>query len=136
MRFLKLFALCFILFTAGFLTHALLFPEFLANGLIVKPEILISNENPLKAVEIQSEHTVTFDGKKFSKNHIVVPVTRYLIIRNENEIARMSLSSNNQYLTTPRPYALGEQIRTRLDKKGDYLVKESATGEELLVTVK
>lgn len=127
-----------IAFLVGFLTHALFFPDLLSNGILFKPEVLISNE-PLKTVqELEAnEYVVEYKDGKFSRSNITVPVGRYFILINKDPEKLMDIVSTLKTLSTPRPYGLEEQIRLRLDTKGQFYIQEKENkSNQLMITVK
>lgn len=134
-RTLLVFIIAFVL---GFITHALLFPDFLSNGIVFKPEVLLSNE-PLKTSSepIANEYTVEYKDGKFSRSNITVPVTRYFILVNKSKSSLMDVTSSLKPLSTPRPYGFGEQLRLRLDTKGQYYIQDKTNNEnQITITVK
>lgn len=142
MKLIKLLLYLF-LFSAGFLTHALFFPDFLANGIIFQPDTFFSNLGAANSASNQTqkptthENLVTFDGSKFSRSNITLTVSDYLSIRNDSNEKQMLLISDASELTTPRPYAYKEQVRARLDKEGQYHVLEkNGSNARLTITVK
>lgn len=118
--------------------HALFFPDVLSNGILFKPEVLISNE-PLKSLEQTelNEYIVEYKDGKFSRTNITVPVGRYFVLVNKSPEKLMDVVSTLKPLSTPRPYGLEEQLRLRLDSKGEYYIQEKGnTDNQLLITVK
>ncbi len=131
------------LFLCGFLTHALLFPDFLANGIVFQPDAVFSNLGSADKASSQPvtqathENVISFDGTKFNRSNITIPLTDYISIRNESTETQMHLTSDNPELSTPRGYAYKEQVRTRLDKEGQFHVLEkNGSGARLTITVK
>lgn len=125
-------------FGLGFLTHALFFPDLLSNGIIFKPELLISND-PIKNFEKPeaAEYVVEYRDGKFSRSNITVPVGRYFILINKSPDTLMNVVSTLKPLSTPRPYGLEEQIRLRLDSKGQFYIQEKENrNNQLVITVK
>lgn len=127
-----------LFFGFGFIVHALFFPDLLSNGILFKPEVLISND-PIKTLETieKNEYIVEYKDGKFSRSNITVPVTRYFILINKSENSLMDVLSTVKGLTTPRPYGFGEQLRQRLDTKGQYYVQEKGDStNQVVITVK
>ena len=125
-------------FGIGFITHALFFPEVLSNGILFKPEVLISND-PLKTFETpeENEYIVEYRNGKFSRTNITVPVGRYFVLINKSPDTLMDVVSTLKPLSTPRPYGLEEQVRLRLDSKGQYYIQEKENkNNQLVITVK
>jgi hypothetical protein len=140
---LRKILLYLVLFFAGFLTHALIFPDFLANGILFQPDTIFSNLGTQDKVSNQStpqathENIITFDGSRFSRSNITIPFTDYISIRNDSNEVQMWLSSDVSELTTTRGFAYKEQVRTRLDKEGQYHVMEkNGSNARLTITVK
>ena len=135
--------LALLLFAAGFLTHALVFPDYLANGILFQPDAVFTNLGSSNQISNQTkeptthENVVTFDGSKFSRSNITIPISDYVTIRNESNETQMLLISDNSALTTPRAYAYSEQVRTRLDKEGQYhVIEKNGSNARLTITVK
>lgn len=127
-------------FAAGFLTHALLFPDFLANGVTIIPKELGPGITPTPTpFELHTFMTkIDFDGEHFSRHNVTIEVGSYIIITNTNPNNQlMWLTSNNPQLATSRGYGQSEQVNVRLDTKGEYLVSDKNNPEErLLISVK
>jgi hypothetical protein len=136
--------LSIIVFFLGFLTHALFFPDMLANGLdsflpkdtAIDPQVntAVQNNNDHGAFLTQIEYV---DGQ-FSRHNITIEVGSYLTITNTNKDNQlMWLYSNNKLLSTNRGYGESEQIRVRMDEKGQYaVIDKNNPKEKLIVTVK
>jgi hypothetical protein len=140
---LRRILLYLFLFLCGFLTHALLFPDFLANGIIFQPDAIFSNLGSADKVSSQPvtqtthENVISFDGKTFSRSNVTIPLTDYISIRNDSTETQMLLASDKPELATPRGYAYKEQVRTRLDNEGQFHVLEkNGSGARLTITVK
>lgn len=124
---------------AGFFLHALAFPDLFSNGIFILPQApSVTPGTARPAPQTTSmENIVTFDGQHFSRTNISMQSTRYIIIRNESKTTMMSLSSTLSALSTPRPFSYKEQVRTRLDKPGQYVIADSTNPQErLVITVK
>src|SRR5882724_8847510 len=119
----KLLILVLVVFGAGFLTHALLFPDFLANGISDVSQIALPKPIPTnqQAAPDPLVTKVDFDSTHFSRHNITVRFSRYIQITNTNKESLMSLASNNPLLTTPRGYGYLEAVQTRMDKKGQFV---------------
>jgi hypothetical protein len=128
-------ALSFIL---GFLTHALLFPDFLNNGIVSVQQLALPNPSPTKNSVLDPLMTkVTFDGQKFSRHNITIGFTRYVQISNTSQDKLMWLISNDPNLTTPRGYGYSETIQKQFNKKGQFIVEDKNNPQEkLVITVK
>jgi hypothetical protein len=137
---MKRFILFLVFFSFGFLTHAFFFPDFLANGISDVQQIAIPNAGPTKAIDsnLKFETKITYDGEHFNRHTVTIGVGSYLLITNttkENKL--MWLLSNNPELATPRGYGESEQIRTRLETRGQYVVVDKNNPQErLIITVK
>ncbi|CAN5146875.1 hypothetical protein BH09PAT1_BH09PAT1_8770 [soil metagenome] len=127
-------------FTLGFFAHALFTPDLFANGIFIIPQAPQITPGALQqAVDSTApiETKITFDGSNFSRTNINVERSRYISITNESEDTKMDLSSNESDLVTPRPYAYKEQIRTRIDKPGQYVVADrNNPSVRMVITVK
>lgn len=127
-------------FCIGFLMHAIIFPDLLTNGIILLPQTpqsLTQEQQRVVPTLEQALVTVTFDGERFSRSNIVVPLSRYLRVVNESENVLMWLRSDLNGFTTPRGYAQGEEVRARMDKKGQFFViNKEDSRERLVITVK
>ncbi len=127
------------IFIVGFLTHALLFPNFLRYTITdVSQKILPDNnqaesDNPLDPLITR----IYFDGKSFSRKNVNIGFTRYIQIINKSKDSLMSLESNNPDLRTPRGYGLGEALQAQFNKKGEFIVADKNNPQEkLIITVK
>ena len=135
----KAFIIFTITFVAGFLTHAFFFPEFLSNGIVDVGRLVIPIPAPTGSAKATDkfETIITFDGDHFSRHNIAISVGNYLMIRNVAMHHLMWLSSNDPQLATVRGYAESEQVRERMDTKGQFLVQDKNNpSERLIITVK
>jgi hypothetical protein len=135
----KLIFIFIIAFSAGFLTHALFFPDVLVNGFTDVKAIVVPNTSPTSAQDVNSTFLtkITYNGKRFSRHSLVVPTASYVLIENLSTDSRMWLVSNNPLLATPRGYSYTEQIDVRLDKPGTFVVQEKENPQEqIVITVK
>lgn len=131
--------LSFILFFfLGFLTHAFVFPDFLANGFTDVSKIVIPEPSNAPAQAADQQLTIIeFDGKKFSRNNIRVGFTRYLQIVNTSPDKLMWLNSNVPELATVRGYGEAEAVKTQFNEKGTFVVQDKNNpSEKLVITVK
>lgn len=133
MKLLKGLPLISIPFIAGFLVHALFFPDVLSNGIVFIPDQKAESQQG-SARSIFTD--IVFDGKRFDRTNVTLRVSDYLSITNESEGASMMLVSSEEGLSTPRPYMYTEQVRMRMDIPGTYYIEETTTGSKLAVTVK
>ncbi len=137
----KVLILLFFSFMAGFLLHALVFPDLLSNGILFPSarSILSNDISPTPSRQKppdQAVYTVTFDGERFSRTNLTVPFSRYLAILNDSQDRLMLLLSNQKGLTTPRGYGYKEEVRVRQDTKGQFTVQEKNSGATMVITVK
>ncbi len=127
-------------FVFGFLTHALFFPDILANGITDVKNVAMPNaETPVNEEKAQDPlfTKITFNGERFSRNNVTVGFTRYIQIINDNKDQLMWLQSNTPELTTPRGYGHLEAVQMQFNKKGQYVVADKNNPEEkLVITVK
>jgi hypothetical protein len=125
-------------FTLGFLTHALLVPDFLANGLTDVSQIVLSETTSLQTGEIDPLITqISYDGEKFSRSSINIGYTRYIQITNTNKTKPMWLQSNKTELNTTRGYAFSEAVKAQFNEKGTFLVQDKNNpSEKIVITVK
>jgi len=131
---------CILFFCAGFLTHAIFFPDILANGFADTSKIILPNNNELTGGTSTNNDPlvtkVTFDGQHFNKHSVTIGFTRYIQIVNISQ-ATMSLVSNVKELTTLRPYAASEAVQTQCNTKGLFVVADrNNPAEKLVITVK
>lgn len=125
--------------TVGFFLHALVFPDVFSNGIFILPEAAVVTPGAARPAPqaTNMETIITYDGEHFSRINVTMESSRYIIIRNESKTAMMTLSSTVPELNTPRPFSYKEQVRTRLDKPGQYIIADSANPQErLVITVK
>lgn len=135
-------ALLFLLigFTTGFFIHALFFPDLFANGIFILPEAPLTAQTAPqtnKAAPVQNETLITYDGEKFSRTNVKIESSRYISIVNKSPDTTMDLSSSEPGLSTPRPYAFDEMVKTRIDKPGQYVVTDRRNPSiRMVITVK
>ena len=126
--------------TLGFFIHALFFPDVFSNGIFVTPALPTPDQGQTQAPstnKVQNITTITFDGQNFSRHNVAIEQSRYIVIVNTSKDTLMWLSSNNKDLATPRGYGEGEQVKTRLDDKGQFIVADKNNpSEKLIITVK
>lgn len=85
----------------------------------------------------QNDTIIFYDGHRFSRTNVGVENSRYLTIVNKSEDKQMDLVSTEEDLTTPRPYAYMEQLHTRMDKSGTFIVADRTDPTiRLVITVK
>lgn len=127
-------------FGLGFLTHALFFPDVLANGFTDVSSIVIPNTAPTQAVagaHYSFMTTITYDGTHFSRHNVAIHVGNYLMIKNVAKQKLMWLRSNDPKLATVRGYGESEQVKERMDNKGTYVVEDKNNpSEKIVITVK
>lgn len=134
----KALVLCLLTFFGGFLTHAFVFPDFLANGIVDVQQIALPNPTPTGAQTQQAFETyITYDGRSFNRHNVTIEVGSYLIITNTNSTKQMWLLSNNPLLETIRGYGESEQVREKIEEKGQFVVTDKNNpSERLVITVK
>lgn len=134
----KTILLSFLTFVLGFLTHAFIFPDFLANGVTDVSRVVLPAPSAAPAQETQPLVTkITFDGKDFSRTNITVEFSRYLQITNTSKETLMWLTSNYPELTTERGYGETEAVSVRMDKRGQFVVADKNNpSERVVITVK
>ena len=136
----KMLLLVILAFVAGFLTHALFFPDVLANGFTDIQQVVLPLPTPTQAAgEPQSSFvtTVTYDGTHFSRHNLAIGAGNYLIIRNGSKQNLMWLLSNDPNLATDRGYGEAEQVKERMDTRGQFVVEDKNNPQEkLVITVK
>src|SRR5271154_4173737 len=96
-RILRNLLLFSFIFGLGFLTHALFFPDVLANGFTDIESIVIPIPTPTQSAGGQQysfQTTITYDGTHFSRHNIAIAVGNYLAIKNIAKQNLMSLVSN------------------------------------------
>lgn len=124
MKKIKIPLFIFGVFVIGFFVHALLFPDFLPNGI---QSISASNVfPPAQNKNIpQNDSLITYvnyDGDQFVPKRIIILKGNYLAITNTATDKLMWLSSDNDLLNTPRGYAESERLQVLLPKVGEYTV--------------
>lgn len=136
----KNITLSIVFFIAGFLMHALIFPDVLSNGVTDIQQLAIPKTQTEKVTNESNDEQftkITFDGERFSRNNITVGFTRYLQIINDNETKLMWLVSNVPELTTKRGFGYKEAVQTQCNKKGQFVViNKNNPQEKLVITVK
>jgi len=140
LRVIRNLILFVVIFGAGFVTHALFFPDILANGFTDVESIVVPIPTPTQAAGGQQyafQTVITYDGAHFSRHNITIQVGNYLSIKNISPQALMSLASNDPNLATPRSYGESEQVKERMDATGQYAVEDKNNPQErLVITVK
>ncbi|GIW62038.1 MAG: hypothetical protein KatS3mg089_0890 [Patescibacteria group bacterium] len=128
-------------FIGGFLLHSLFLPDFLTNGVIFLPRAPVQSIQKDRIND--SEQTdplltkIAFNGSSFERTNVTIESSRYIAIVNMSENETMDLRSDLANLQTPRPYGYGEELRTRLDKKGQFLIWSAKNPQvRMLVTVR
>lgn len=135
-------AILFLLvgFTLGFFVHALVTPDLFANGIVFlpqAPQITPGQAQQTQTSDVPTETKITFNGSAFSRTNVTVQRSRYVSITNLSQDTKMDLSSTEPDLSTPRPYAFEEMVRTRIDKPGQYVVADRTnTSVRMVITVK
>lgn len=132
--------LSILFFIVGFLTHAIFFPDILANGIADVKQVALPNAEPTNANTGANDPLITkitFDGKRFSRNNVTVGFTRYIQIMNTDKEELMELISSTKELTTSRGYAESEAVQMQFNQKGQFVVADRNNPEErLVITVK
>ena len=140
LRMIRKLILFAVFFCLGFLTHALFFPDVLANGFTDVASIVIPVPTPTQAAGGQQysfQTTITYDGAHFSRHNIAIAVGNYLAIKNIAKQNLMSLISNDPNLTTTRAYGESEQVKERMDTIGQFAVEDKNNpSEKIVITVK
>lgn len=129
-----------VFFIAGFLMHALVFPDVLSNGITDIQQIAVPEtpaQNSANGTKDEQFTKITFDEGQFSRTNVTVGFTRYLQIINEDETKLMWLVSDVPELTTKRGYGQKEAVQTQFNKKGQFVViNKNNPQEKLVITVK
>lgn len=140
---LKKLLLVVIVFILGFFTHALFFPDLFANGIMLSSDALFSNVKTASSASNQQAEAekhvvlVTYDGTSFSRTNVTVPLSDYIVIRNESQDTQLWLAADMPELATSRGYAYKEEVRVRLDKKAQIHVLNKLNPQaRLIITVK
>lgn len=138
---IKKVAIIIAVFGLGFFAHALLFPNLFSQTPdleTTKAKILGENtdSNTSDSTVTNKSFTVTtFKNEKFNPSKIFVKQGYYVGIRNDDPENLMWLVSETRELTTPRGYGLSEQIKQRMDKKGEFVVYEKNSEAPLTIVV-
>lgn len=134
----KAFLALIVGFTSGFLVHAYFFPDVLSNGIIFTPENLLSNEvSPTPNDQRQLFTNITYNGEKFSRSNVTIGTGDYITVTNDSPDKPMWLMSNVPALSTPRGYGESEQVKSRMDTKGQFIIKDKNNpSEQVIITVK
>src|SRR5260221_14635016 len=138
---IKQIILLLFVFALGFFTHALFFPDFLSNGIIDIQQLVIPKPttapNQTTGDTNNFMSTITFKDGQFNRHNITIGVGNYLLITNISADHPMWLESNNPLLATVRGYGQSEQIRVRMDQRGQFVVADKHNPDEkLVITVK
>lgn len=124
-----------IIFSLGFLVHAFFFPNFLYKGLSpIKGIVLgINDKNSVnEAFNYSFLNYVNFSDGQFDKREITIRKGDYIIITNKDNKQLMWLMSDNPFLSTPRGYGLGEEVRTILNNVGTLTVVNKMNRSQML----
>ncbi len=129
-----------VAFVAGFLTHAFLFPDFLANGImdITQVALPIATPTPVSSGSQDTFETyITYKDGSFNRHNITIGVGNYLNITNMSTSHPMWLTSNDTQLATVRGYGESERVRERMDTRGQFVVVDKNNpSEKLVITVR
>ncbi len=128
-------------FSAGFLIHAFIFPDFLSTNIdfgLEKDKVLGVTPTGIQNApqEIKSLTIVTFKDGSFHPSKVWVQKGYYLAIRNADSENQMLLVSPTKEFNTPRGYGLSEEVRNRMDIPGTYQVSEKNSSANLTIVVK
>lgn len=136
----KLILVLLIGFICGFLTHAVFFPDLFAGGIFLLPQApqnAPQQGQTSSQIQVVNETKITFDGTSFSRTNVRMESSRYISITNMSQNTTMDLNSSEPGLSTPRPYAYLETVRTRIDKPGQYVVADRKNPTvRMVITVK
>lgn len=137
MKKLLLLIVAIIIFAAGFLTHALFFPDFLANGISDVTQLALPNPTPTGSSLRPLTTTINYDGARFSRHNITIEVGTYLAIENTSLTELMWLHSDDPSFITPRGYGQSEALQKRMDTRGRIIIEDKNNPQEkLVVTIK
>jgi hypothetical protein len=137
----KTVLIAFVGFIGGFLLHSLFLPDFLTNGVIFLPRAPLQSVQGDKSNNIQQTDPlltkIAFTGSSFERTNVTIESSRYITIVNMSQDETMDLRSDLPNLQTPRPYGYREELRARLDKKGQFLIWSAKNPQvRMLVTVR
>lgn len=129
------------IFVAGFLSHAIFFPDFFLSTnqadttvrkeLGLPPKIkTVKEPNPLYVY-------VSFKNGEFSTKAVTIRRSMYLSVINEDDSELMWLTSAAKAFNTVRGYGKSEQLVARLDEPTSFTVTEKNNPTAILhVTVR
>ncbi len=128
-------------FIGGFVLHSLFFPDLLTNGVIFLPRAPLQSVQGDRINDSQQNDPlltkIAFNGSSFERTNVTIESSRYIAIVNMSEDETMDLRSDLPNLQTPRPYGYREEIKARLDKKGQFLIWSAKDPQvRMLVTVR
>ncbi len=138
---IKKIAIIIAVFGLGFFTHALLVPNLFSQTPdleATKAKILGDKTDPNtpdSTVTNKSLTITSFKNEKFHPSKIFMKQGYYIGIKNDDPDHLMWLLSETKELTTPRGYGLSEQIKQRMDKKGEFVVYEKNSEAPLTIVV-
>lgn len=125
-------------FAAGIIVQRFVMPYFATKDIKINSDTLISNKTPDVKSIIRDKffYDTLFDGEKFNVDHIDVPYGDYFTLTNKSSEATMETVSDYAPLSSPRPYGEGEQIKARMDMKGNFYIEEKGTHQRMTISVK
>lgn len=126
-----------VAFFLGFMTHALFFPYIFIDG---NTDAVTNEINRYKNVAPSSGPDsgnfvtyVEYDNGYFTPKEVTMIKGDYIAITNRSKTQGMKLDSDNQLLTTKRPYMESEQIRLVIPESGTFTVTERLQGKGSLI---
>lgn len=125
--------LLLISFVTGFIVHALFFPAFLTNNVLLYTKRALENKQVTPVENDNKSLTkVIYEDGQFDPQVVVIGKSYYVAIINMSSTEYMNLTSNNPLLTTPRDYGKSEEVRAQLYDPGVYTVSSKLHPEHSL----
>ena len=138
---LKLFLFFLGSFSSGFIIHALFFPYLFSEKQLdqsVKNVVYVKN-SALQATPADQENDlityVDYAAGRFHPDTVTITRGNYVAITNRHKDRQMWLSSEASFLSTVRPYAVGERLQTTIAKPGTFTVIDKNNPEAKLTVV-
>jgi hypothetical protein len=128
-------------FSAGFLVHMFLFSDVLpATYFPTKPTAVRKADTGaiIPTPEFaKSSVYIEYANGSFTPKTALSKVGNHIVVRNMDRDERMFLDSDTDYIKTPRPYLLSEQIDVVARKSGTFVVKNKLReGAQFTIIIK
>ncbi|MCX7997196.1 MAG: hypothetical protein N2691_05615 [Patescibacteria group bacterium] len=136
----RLIIVATLFFVAGFFFHALFFPYLFVDGDLSEAQKAVQSVLVDSTYEDERNDFITYvnyENGRFRPASVEIKRGNYIAITNRDTEERMHLDSPRTQLSTVRPYALGERVKTTLSEPGSFTVTNRENPRAVLkITVK